>query len=57
MRNKTTQFFAFLALFGIIISVVWTGLVLLFWDSNPIEENIYIPENTKTEVTASWTNK
>jgi len=38
MANKTTKIFAFLALFGIIISVVWTGLLIFFWDSAQKQE-------------------
>ena len=48
MANKTTKLFAFLALFGIIISVVWTWLLIFFWDSNPVQEEVYTPTNTKT---------
>ena len=72
MANKTTKLFAFIALFGIIISVVWTGLLIFFWDSTPVQEEIYNPTNTKTitqedinkiikdsevKVTATWTTK
>ncbi len=34
MANKFTQAFAFVALFWIIISVIWTGLLMFFWNSN-----------------------
>ena len=46
-KNKTVQIFAFLALFGIIISIVGTGLIIFFWDTTQ-PENIYIPEEVNT---------
>ena len=44
MTNKTTKIFAFLALFGILISVVWTGLVIFFWDSKSSDKEVITQE-------------
>ena len=61
MANKTTKFFAILALFGIIISVIWTALLIFFsWDDTSKQEVITkeqlqeMVNKQNIKLTASW---
>jgi len=61
MANKTTKFFALLALFGIIISVVWTALLIFFWETKEKtitqEELQNLVDSSQVEITSTWTTK
>lgn len=50
-KNKLTQIVAFFALFWIIISLVWTWLLVIFWPKNTTtnntKENNLTPEQIK----------
>lgn len=45
-KNKLTQIVAFFALFWIIISLVWTWLLVIFWPKNTTTNNA--TENNRT---------
>lgn len=43
--NKWVKIMAILALFGIVIWIIWTGLLIIFWNQQPYEsEQTLTPE-------------
>lgn len=61
-KNITIKIFAFLALFWIVISVVWTWILIFFWDTTPVEnQNVFNSEEFqkmidewKIDISGSW---
>ncbi len=46
-KNIAVKVVAFLALFWIIISVVWTWILILLWDNNQAETNLSLEQIQK----------
>ena len=61
-KNLTVQIFAFLALFWIIISIVWVWILFFMeWTSSGVQEQVLTPEELQKmidegnlQITESW---
>ncbi len=38
-KNTAAKIFAFLALFGIVLGIIWTWALFIFWNSQTQEDN------------------
>lgn len=54
-NNKFTQIMAFLALFWIVIWIIWTWLLIMFWGQNTNNSQTYTPEQLQEFINSqSW---
>ena len=53
-KNITVKIFAFLALFWIIISVVWTGILIFFWDNEVVQTEQVLTQEELQKFIDSW---
>ena len=55
-KNKTSKIIAFIALFWIIIWIIWTWILIIFWNQNTINNSEWITEEQLQELirSQSW---
>ncbi len=53
-KNMAVKFFAFLALFWIIISVVWTGIMIFMWGNEMVQEEQEFTQEDLQKLIDSW---
>ena len=53
-KNITIKIFAFLALFWIIVSVVWTGIMMFMWGNEVVQEEQVFTQEDLQKLIDSW---